>query len=144
MCDTDPLAVVASGNGALIPCEGGNQLLPDGLKAILALSWEEVRQIVARFDKLNPYDPKYTQGILKIEKVNFAEDGRQREVLGYAIASKRYTLFSRTSGDGIKIEKASAHGLGFLYPPKPGFDKQAGAPAWVVEAWQWIVQQTCQ
>lgn len=39
----------------------------------------------------------------------------------------------------IKVVKASAHGLGFLYPPEPGFDTAADAPAWVVEGWEWIL-----
>jgi hypothetical protein len=69
-------------------------------------------------------------------------DGRQRELLGYAIASKRYAFFSRKSDGGIQIEKASAHGLGFLYPPKPGFDKKIEAPTWVAEAWRWILSYT--
>src|SRR5690242_312774 len=39
----------------------------------------------------------------------------------------------------IKVVKASAHGLGFLYPPEPEFETAADAPAWVVEAWEWIL-----
>ena len=32
--------------------------------------------------------------ILKVEKVNFGLDGKQRELYGYAIAAKRYCLFA--------------------------------------------------
>lgn len=138
MCDTDSLAIVATKQGGLVPCAGGNHQLPDGQTAIRALSWNDVDDIVARFEQLNPYDREIVQGILKIEKVNFV-DRYQRELLGYAIASKRYAFFTRKSDGGIQIEKASAHGLGFLYPPKPGYDKRISAPIWVVEAWQWIL-----
>jgi hypothetical protein len=41
----------------------------------------------------------------------------------------------------FNVIKASAHGLGFLYPPRPEFDSSADAPAWVVEAWEWILRK---
>ena len=41
----------------------------------------------------------------------------------------------------FKICKASAHGLGFLFPPYKEFDRSADAPAWIVEAWTWILQK---
>jgi len=41
----------------------------------------------------------------------------------------------------LKVVKASAHGLGFLYPPEPEFDSSAEAPAWVVDAWEWILRE---
>jgi hypothetical protein len=138
MCDTDSLAIVATKKGGLVACEGGNHQLLVGQKAVRALSWREVADIADGFEQLNPYNPKIVSGILKIEKVNYL-GANQRELLGYAIASKRYALFTRKPDGAVQIEKASAHGLGFLYPPKPGFDKKAGAPTWVVEAWSWIL-----
>jgi len=39
----------------------------------------------------------------------------------------------------FEVRKASAHGLGFLLPPYPEFSPSADAPAWVVEAWEWIL-----
>ena len=48
-------------------------------------------------------------------------------------------LYSQTGGD-ISIVKASGHGLGYLYPPKDGFDKDADALKWVVEAWNWLLR----
>ena len=96
LCDTDSVAVVASENGGLIPCVGGSYRLPDGREAIKALTFAEVREFVADFEKLNPYDRNaVTEPILKIEKVNFDPGGKQREVWGYAIAAKRYVLFTR-------------------------------------------------
>ena len=41
----------------------------------------------------------------------------------------------------FNVVKASAHGLGFLYPPKPEFDSSADAPAWIVEAWIWTLRK---
>jgi hypothetical protein len=41
----------------------------------------------------------------------------------------------------FEVCKVSAHGLGFLYPPHPEFDSSADAPAWVVEAWDWILRK---
>ena len=97
MCDTDSMAIVASKNGGLIPCAGGEYRLPDGREAIRALTFPDVNKLVAEFEKLNPYDRKaVTEPILKIEKVNYGRDGQQREVWGYAIAAKRYSLYPET------------------------------------------------
>jgi hypothetical protein len=141
MCDTDSLAIVSTQRGGFIP-SGGEVYQIDKQQAIQALSWKEVENIVERFERLNPYSQKLVQGILKIEKVNFDEAGEQIEIFGYSISSKRYAFFIRKSDGTVQIEKASAHGLGFLYPPKPGFNKKVSAPTWVVEAWQWILHQS--
>jgi hypothetical protein len=145
MCDTDSMAIVASEGGSLVPCAGGGLPLPDGAEGIKALSFADVGRFVCEFERLNPYDRSaVTEPILKIEKVNFSADGKQREVLGYAIAAKRYVLPILHVRDGvvrIEICTASAHGLGFLYPPHPGFDSSANAPNWVVEAWEWILKK---
>ncbi len=39
----------------------------------------------------------------------------------------------------IKVCKASAHGLGFLYSPLEDFDAAAKVPGWVIQAWEWIL-----
>jgi hypothetical protein len=67
------------------------------------------------------------KSFLKIEDVNFGPGGAQCQLFGYVIAAKRYALFTRTPEGGIQVEKASAHGLGFLYPPKPGFNPPSPA-----------------
>jgi len=67
LCDTDSMAIVASKDGGLVLCVGGLHCMPDGREAIKALSWEEVRSIVAKFERLNPYDRGVVPGsILKI------------------------------------------------------------------------------
>jgi hypothetical protein len=145
LCDTDSMAIVASENGGIVPCGGGPHGLPEGREAVKALSWIEVQNAVAKFNQLNPYDRNAVRdSILKIEDVNFSADKTQRQLHGYAIAAKRYALFTRTQNGGVHVEKASAHGLGFLYPPKPGIDAAADAPLWVVEAWDWILRENFQ
>ena len=75
-------------------CRGAYRL-SDGREAVKALAWAGVREIVTQFDRLNPYDRDVMQEpILKVEKVNFGLDGKQRELYGYAIAAKRYCLFA--------------------------------------------------
>jgi len=145
-CDTDSFAIVASQNGGFIPCTGGPYRLPDGREAIKALSWEQMKKsIVDRFDALNPYDPSIVKNrgkgsILKLEDVNFDEDGAQREIWGWAISSKRYALFTRAEND-IQIVAAKMHGLGFLYPPDDRRPKKEGdLPPWIREAWEWILR----
>jgi hypothetical protein len=59
--DTDSMAIVASREGGLVPCEGGAHQL-DGRPAIRALSWSEVGAIVTRFEALNPYDRSAVRG----------------------------------------------------------------------------------
>jgi hypothetical protein len=96
MCDTDSMAIVASEGGGMASCAGGEHRLADGSEAIRVLSFAEVRRFVEKFEELNPYDRNaVTDPILKIEKVNLNPDGTQRAVWGYAIAAKRYALFTR-------------------------------------------------
>jgi hypothetical protein len=113
MCDTDSMAIVASERGGLVPCNGGRHLTTDGNDAIRTLSWEEVRRIVGKFAKLNPYNPKIVPGsILNIvEEMNFDRDGRQRQLYGYGISAKRYSLYVQDR-ETIRLIKVSEHGLG--------------------------------
>jgi hypothetical protein len=88
---------------------------------------------------------------LKIEDVNFVDSdpGKpHRQLFGYAIAAKRYALYTKTQ-NGISIVKASGHGLGYLHAPKEDpinneeestKDKDE-APEWVKEAWEWLLSR---
>jgi hypothetical protein len=137
-CDTDSMAIVATEKGGLIACPGGAFRLPDGREAVKTLSWKDVEEIRDEMDRLNPYDRNVVrESILKIESINFV-NGVQRQLFGYAIASKRYVIYAKT-GSQIEIVSAKAHGLGFLYPPQKGYDKNVEAPIWVIEAWEWIL-----
>jgi len=131
-CDTDSMAIVASREGGLISCPGGSHHLSDGREAVKAISWSEAQKLIAGFERINPYE--FRGSILKVEK-----DSLDREIHGYAISSKRYCLFTRTS-DGICVESASSHGLGHLYVPRSKFDERADSPIWVVEAWDYIIR----
>ena len=150
-CDTDSMCIVGSEQGGDVPCVGGTGKV-DGKEAIRALSFDEIKSIANKFDRLNPYDPKYVSSILKIEDVNFTNSDpskSRRELFGYAIAAKRYALYTKTKGD-ISVVKASGHGLGYLFAPKKNERDEKSddeneaddeAPVWVVEAWEWLIHR---
>jgi len=140
MCDTDSMAIVASERGGLVPCKGGTHKMRDGRDAIKALSWSDTRRIVGHFEALNPYTKKIVPGsILNIvEEVNFDSTGKQRQVYGYGISAKRYSVYM-FDGSEVRIIKASEHGLGLYYRPKEGRDPQCDVPLWIKEGWQRIL-----
>lgn len=135
--DTDSVAIVASEHGGLLPCPGGPHKLPDGQAAIRALSWDEVGEIRTRFAELDPYGDG--GDLLELEKENFGEDGRQRELWCLAIAAKRYALFTG-DGDEVAICKGTEHGLGGYLPP---VDVVTGEKVtdWIDQAWEQIVRE---
>ncbi len=141
--DTDSLCIVASKRGGLVQCPGGPYTTKDGRAAVKALTWQQVDAIARRFEKLNPYNPDLVRHILKVEDINYVDGDPtkpRRQLFGYAVSAKRYNLYIETSS-GISIVKASGHGLGYLFPPKDGFSDAADAPAWVVEAWDWLLRK---
>ena len=133
-CDTDSAAIVATKRRQQIP-------MPDGAEPITALSRAEVQRIVDRFESLNPYDRELVPGsILKIHKLNWNQDKQPRQLFGFSIAAKRYSLYAKTGND-IQIVEPKAHGLGYFYPPKDspkGWNHET--PQWVFEAWDWIMR----
>ena len=147
--DTDSIAIVASEQGGLIPCPGGQHRLPDGWAAIRALSWDEVGEIRTRFAELDPYGDG--GDLLELEKENFVPCGDaehekgcvctkvQRELWCVAIAAKRYALFTR-DGDEVTIHKGTEHGLGANLPP---LDPVTGEKVtdWIDQAWEQIVRE---
>jgi hypothetical protein len=145
-CDTDSLCVVGMEKGGFVPCQGG-RFRSKGKTAIKALSLNEVRSIADNFNKLNPYDSSLVRHILKIEDVNFVgADPRKtlRQLFGYAISAKRYALYTQ-SGNDIHVEKASGHGLGYLFAPKERkkdediIDEETSQ--WVIEAWDFLLRK---
>jgi hypothetical protein len=130
-CDTDSAAIVSTETRRQIA-------MPDGAKPITALSWSEVQQITDRFKSLNPY--AIDGSILKIHNLNWDKNKRRRQLYGYSIAAKRYSLYTKTKND-IEIVEPKAHGLGYFYPPK---DSPEGwsheTPLWIFEAWDWIMR----
>ncbi len=136
-CDTDSLAIVSSKDGGPLKILGS-----EGLRI---LSWAEVKEITDRFESLNPYDPKAVKGsILNLVDANFVDSDSskpQRQLYGYSIAAKRYTLYEKTGKSEINIVDPKAHGIGFLYPPKnsqENWDKEV--PEWIYELWDYIVR----
>ncbi len=137
--DTDSMAIVASKEGGLVPCEGGGHRLSDGVPAIRALSWSEVGAIVARFEALNPYDRSAVPGsILKIEDVNSeALGGPRRNLFAYVISAKRYAFFT-IGADGCPAvpntkDAYSEHGLGQLLNP---IDPELEDRKWIRQVWE--------
>jgi hypothetical protein len=150
-CDTDSMCIVGSAKGGEVLCVGGTKKM-DGKEAIRALSFHEIKSMANRFNRLNPYDPKFVKSILKIEDVNFTNSDPSkplRQLFGYAIAAKRYALYAKAKND-ISVVKASGHGLGYLFAPKKNKKNEKSddeteaddeVPVWVVEAWHWLIRR---
>jgi hypothetical protein len=132
-CDTDSMAIVATQDGRdLIPCLGGGQHLPDGTPAIKALSYQQMQEIRARFNTLNPYNKTAVPGLLKLEHTGTC----------YAISAKRYVVHSQDKAGNIDILKRSEHGLGaYLDPLTPGNERRDAKDnrIWIDDAWRWIL-----
>ena len=140
-CDTDSLCIVSNESGGLVPCQGGDHRLDSSGVGVKALSWKEVDEIAAKFNRLNPYNRSLVREILKIEDINFTDSDprkRRRQLFGYAISAKRYALYARAE-ESISVVKASGHGLGYLFAPKDGMNESADAPQWITEAWEWLL-----
>lgn len=94
MADTDSMAIVANKDGGPIACDGGNHRLPGGTAAVRALSHADVQEIVDRFQLLSPYDPDVIGSVLKVEDVNFDENGERLDLHAFSISAKRYALLT--------------------------------------------------
>ena len=76
-CDTDSLAIVATREGGIVECPGGEHRTANDHPAIRALSWHKVDEIRDRFANLNPYDRSKVKGsVLELEGQNF-EDAKR-------------------------------------------------------------------
>jgi hypothetical protein len=141
-CDTDSMAVVAAEHGGLVPCPGGPQRDERDRECVRALSWAEVDEIVARFEKLNPYNPDLVPGsVLEIEDENYELDPtdperkrvlkeKRRQLQCYSISAKRYDLYnldetgqpilrkSADEADGEDGEPADDGGMDMLGEPR--------------------------
>jgi hypothetical protein len=140
MCDTDSMAIVSSECGGLVPCAGGRHKAPCGSASIKALSWAETKKIVSKFKGLNPYNRKIVPGsILNIvQEISYESTGKRRSLYGYGISAKRYAVYT-PERSGLKVIKASEHGLGLYYRPKEGRDQKCDIPVWIREGWEWIL-----
>ncbi|WP_263365243.1 DNA polymerase [Edaphobacter bradus] len=147
MEDTDSMAIVATERGGLVPCSGGPLKLKNGSQAIYALSWAQIREIVKRFEALNPYDRDAVRGsVLKIEDCNFDPKAKkQRKIWCIAISAKRYVLFTKEKSNnpsllrrGVNSEENhwSEHGLGHLLNP---IDLESEDREWIAQIWHSII-----
>jgi hypothetical protein len=151
-CDTDSMCIVGSKTQHLVPCVGGRFKLRDK-DAIRTVTLDQVEAIAKKFYKLNPYNPNLVREILKIEEINHVDsDPRKpyRQLFGYAVSAKRYTLFTEFNKK-VSIEKASGHGLGYLLAPKERNTDEDDAdgeseetPEWVLEAWEYLIRKEFQ
>jgi len=151
-CDTDSLCIVGSKRQQLVLCIGGKFKL-NGKDAIKTLSLKQIEGIASKFNRLNPYDPNLVKDVLKIEEINHVDSDPSkpfRQLFGYAVSAKRYTLFTESKND-IFIEKASGHGLGYLFAPKERDDDDDSAddevqetPEWILEAWEYLLRKEFQ
>lgn len=137
--DTDALAIVSFENGGKV------RQIP-GFQHIRALSWREVQEIVDQFASLNPYNRSAVPGsILNFVDANYKGGDPQqakRQLLGFSIAAKRYTLYDRT-GNQITIIDPKAHGFGYLYPPAHSpktWEDDHDAPKWIYEIWECLLR----
>ena len=155
-CDTDSMAIVATGMGRTIPCATA-----DGSNRIRALSFRQVDAIRSRFQHLNPYDPALVSSPWKVEA-----DSMAKTLHCYVISAKRYCLYRDSEGQPEVVaavdtsEEAtggtertafddeladwSEHGLGLYLDPtskdpdRPQRDAK-GRRLWVAQAWEWIL-----
>lgn len=142
LMDTDSILFVASKNGGRIPCPGGRHKTAKGTPAVRAMTWDEVEEICAEINHLNPYDPTRVSDILKIEECNYDRAGNQHQLYGLAVSAKRYVVYTRRQ-QKMTIIKPSEHGLGFVfvpdrrkrYKPVDCKDRESDYARWVVEAW---------
>jgi hypothetical protein len=148
LTDTDSMLFVSSKRGGLVPCPGGHHRVANGTSAIRTITWKQVKEICAKINSLNPYDPTVVADILKIEDSNFDRRGKQHQLYGLAVSAKRYVVYAR-SKNNIEIIKPSEHGLGIVYVPdkrdryKPFDckDQETSFPLWIVEAWERLLTE---
>jgi hypothetical protein len=151
--DTDSAMIVSTKDGGFVPCAGGPHRLekyhqPSGHPAIRALSWADVDRLGERFEPLNPWRDTLKTPFLKLEKENFGEDGKRRQLYAYGVSAKLYCLFN-LDGNRLLIRKPSGHGLGFLRAPyrTADWERRAGRewtenlPPWIFEAWHLILSR---
>jgi hypothetical protein len=147
LTDTDSMFFVASEEGGLFPCPGGQYKFPDGTPAIKAITWKQVDRICEKLNSLNPYDLGIVSDILKVEDCNCDHSGKQHQLYGLAVSAKRYVVYTRKHNK-LEIIKPSEHGLGIVYVPDKRSryaptdckDRATNYPRWIVETWERLLE----
>lgn len=131
--DTDSIAIVAAARRRRVPCPGGPHRLRDGRPAVQALSFAQVRDILAQFQGLRRFDPRLVPAAWKIE-----HDACNQPFHAHVLATKRYALYRETP-DGHDIVKASEVALGGIYlDPQPS-PRSSGQPLWILDSWRHLI-----
>lgn len=149
LTDTDSMFFIASDNGGLYPCPGGQYRLKNGAPAVKAITWNQVDALCAKLNSLNPYDPNIVSDILKVEDCNYAKNGNQHQLFGLAVSAKRYVVYTRKKKNKLEIIKPSEHGLGIVYVPDKRSrytpddckDQETTYPRWIVETWERLLSE---
>ncbi len=129
-CDTDSLFIVSTQHGGLMACTNGPYVLPDGRRAVLALSWVQASRVLDDLAVLKAFHLDGSS--FKIEKENFDDHGQRREVWFYGTREKSYCLFVIGDNGMPMPVKVSAHTIGQYRTPYP-IDREG---RWIGEAWQ--------
>jgi hypothetical protein len=130
-CDTDSMAIIATPTGGAVLPVGSTNLD----EQVHALSDGQVQSIIDSFTALSPYDQDKVPGSI----LHHDSSG-----LCHAISAKRYAIWEEDPAApcGVAVVKASQHGLGHLLNPTDRttiHPQQATAPAWIRDAWTWIL-----
>jgi hypothetical protein len=149
-CDTDSMGIVADVRSRRVRCVAADS------DEVRALSRAQVRQILGRFEDLNPYDRNLVPSLWKQEFKSL-----DRPLTCFAISAKRYVLL-RDEGlvrvfdvpaeldaaddepfeDGETVVDRSEHGLGLYLDPTNPDDPQRDDQdrrVWITQAWEWIL-----
>jgi len=138
--DTDSLAPVATRDGGTMSIDGRDASGHAIPQSIVALSWDQIREIVSSFEQLNPYDRTKVPGsTLEIKEANFdPSTGEQIEIRALAVSAKRYALY-RADGS-IADRKESV--LGMLLSPvehAADDDTEDAGKDWITQVWSDLI-----
>ena len=137
-CDTDSLILITSANGGFVPCTGGPYRLPDGRRAVRAISWTQLDTILDDLAALMIYDPTIIAGSsFKLEDENFDTDGNRRQLWFLGTREKSYALYGFNAQNEPVLAKHSAHTIGQYRSPYP-YDRER---RWIAEAWTLTIRE---
>lgn len=126
-CDTDSMAIITDFDSAAATDAASTA-------DIQGLSSSRIKEIITRFNALNPYEPAVVPNLLKDEKHGMC----------LAISAKRYAIYTQLPAGTIAILKASEHGLGQLLDPldpdAPVVKGLSGARPWIEGVWGSIIR----
>ncbi len=149
-CDTDSMGIIASEMGGYLDCPGGKFRGPDGQEQIRVLTWQQVRDVVARFEALNPYQSTAAETLLKIEANQFSRAAGNSPKLSPTIRARgfprsAYCVFRIRENGHLRFYQAFPNmaWITLLNPQDPE-DRQKGLcavrPRGFQEVWRNLVE----